>query len=79
MPASKTKKIPSIWDYDISSIDLSRPAIAKWYLKRRIEYGDWSGLEYSLLKQYLPELDIDLTMKEILMEFVENYEKGNIK
>ena len=54
MTALKTKKIQSIWDYDASSIDLSRPEIAKWYLKRRIEYGDWQGLEYSLLKKYLP-------------------------
>ncbi|MFH1744685.1 MAG: hypothetical protein ABH881_00775 [bacterium] len=75
----KTKKIPSIWDYDVSSIDLSKSAIVKWYLKRRIDYCDWKGMEYHLLKKYLPKLDIDLTIKEILMEFVKNYEKGNIK
>ena len=75
----KNKKIPSIWDYDIKSLDLSQPEIAKWYLKRRIDYADWKGLEYKLLKKYLPALDIDPTMKNLLADFIKTYEKGNIK
>lgn len=75
----KSKKIASIWDYDIKSIDLSKPKIAKWYLKRRIEHCDWKNLEYNLLKKYLPKLDIDLTMKFILTDFVNKYEKTSSK
>lgn len=73
------QKIPSIWDYDFNSADLSKPAIAQWYLKRRIEYGDWQGLEYNLLKKHLKKLDIDSVLKSILQNFIQDYEKGNIK
>jgi hypothetical protein len=71
----KTKKLPSIWDYDISKIDLSKPEIAKWYLERRINYADWEGLEYKLLKKYLPELEIEPYTKAILSDFIKTYEK----
>lgn len=75
----KNKKIASIWDYDINSIDLSKPEIAKWYLKRRINHCDFKNLEYNLLKKYLSELDIDPVMKQILKDFIKQYEAKNIK
>lgn len=74
-----TKKIPSIWDYNVKNINLSKPEIACWYLKRRIEYGDWQGLEYQLLKKHLPQLDIEPGIKEILTDFVQTYEKKHFK
>ena len=77
MKKIKSKKIPSIWDYDTSKIDLSKPEIARWYLERRIEYGDWEGLEYKLLKKYLPELNIEHHTKNILADFIKDYEKTN--
>lgn len=73
------QRIPSIWDYEFNPVDLSKPAIARWYLKRRIEYADWKGLEYNLLKKHLKKLDIDSVLKTILQNFIQDYEKGNIK
>ena len=77
MKKIKSKKIPSIWDYDVSKIDLSKPKTARWYLKRRIEYADWEGLEYKLLKKYLPELEIEPYTKAILLDFIKTHEKAN--
>lgn len=59
-----------IWDYNIDKIDLSDPEVAKWYLKRKIEYNDWSAIDFNLLKKYLPELDIEDGKKELLENFI---------
>lgn len=72
----KSKKFkPSsyaIWDYDIEKMDFSDPDVLKWYLKRKIDYNDWSGIKYEHLKKYLPELEgIDPYKKEILEGFIE--------
>ena len=75
----KTKKLPSIQNYDIKKNDLSKPKIACWYLQRRIEYADWEVLEYKLLKKYLLELKIEPAMKKVLTEFIQDYEKTNSK
>jgi len=62
-----------IWDYNIKSLDLSREEAILWYLKRKIEYGDWKALDRKILKRYLPKLKIDRYLKEILISFL--YEK----
>ena len=62
-----------IWDYDTKSLDLSQEEVILWYLKRKIEYGDWEALDKKTLKKYLPKLKIDRYLKEILISFL--YEK----
>jgi len=63
-----TKKY--IWDYDIKNMDLSDPEILLWYLKRKIEYGDWEALDRKTLKKYLPKIEIDFYLKNILDNFL---------
>jgi hypothetical protein len=59
-----------IWDYDIKNLDLSRPEVLLWYLKRKVEYGDWEALDRKTLKRYLPKLKIDPYLKKILKNFL---------
>lgn len=62
-----------IWDYDIKKLDLSNPKVLKWYLQRKIEYGDWAALDKKTLKKYLPKLRINPYLKEILRKFLKQY------
>lgn len=62
-----------IWDYDVKKLDLSNPEVLKWYLKRKIEYGDWEVLDKETLKQYLPKLKINPYLKQILRNFLKTH------
>lgn len=64
----KTKKF--IWDYDVSKMNFDDPEVLKWYLKRKIEFGDWEAIDRKTLKKYLPELDLDHGIKHLLWLFV---------
>ncbi len=66
-----TKKY--IWDYDVKNLDLSKPSVLLWYLKRKIDYGDWEALDRKTLKKYLPKLKINPYLKEILKSFLKKY------
>ena len=59
-----------IWDYDMKNLDLSKEEAILWYLKRKIEHGDWQALDRNTLKKYLPKLKIDRYLKEILISFL---------
>lgn len=74
---NKKRKSPSlsgVWDYDLSALDLSNPQSARWYLERKIDYCDWSGIDYDLLKQYLPVLSVDPAKKKVLAYFIDWHE-----
>ena len=62
-----------IWDYDIKNLDLSKPEVLLWYLKRKVEYGDWEVLDRKTLKKHLPKLKIDPYLKKILQNFLKKY------
>lgn len=65
-----TKKEEQIfWDYDLNKIDLSNPKIMAWYLSRKVRFGDLSGIKKSVLKKYLPKLDISSSLKELLKNY----------
>lgn len=55
-----------IWDYDVKKLDLSKPEVLKWYLKRKIEEGDWAVLDKKTLRKYLPKLKLNPYLKKIL-------------
>lgn len=61
-----------IWDYQIRKSDLKKPEVLLWYLKRKIEYGDWQVLDKKTLKKYLPKLKINPYLKKILQDFLKN-------
>lgn len=58
-----------IWDYDIKSLDLKKPEVLKWYLSRKINFGDWQSLDSNLVEKFLNNLDIDPTLKRMLKNY----------
>ena len=58
-----------IWDYDIKSLDLKNPEVLKWYLARKINFGDWRSLDSKIVEQNLDYLDIDPTLKRMLKNY----------
>lgn len=66
-----TKKY--IWEYDVSNLNLSDPEVLRWYLERKIQFGDWSALNKQILKKQLPYLKIDKYLKIILSDFLQKY------
>jgi len=65
-----------IWDYDVKKLDLEKPEVLLWYLKRKIECGDWEVLDRKTLKKYLPKLKINSYLKQILKEYLKNNVQG---
>jgi len=65
-----------IWDYDVKKLDLKKPEILLWYLKRKIECGDWEVLDQKTLKKYLPRLKINPYLKQILREYLRKNAQG---
>lgn len=61
-----------IWDYDPKTVDLKNPAVLRWYLARKINFGDWKSLDAKLLEQNLDQLEIDLTLKRMLKKHYAN-------
>lgn len=61
------------WDYDMNKIDLNNPKAKKWYLERKLKFGDFSGVSKKDLKNFLPKLDIEPSMKELLRNFLKKY------
>lgn len=59
-----------IWDYNVKKLDLKNPRVLLWYLKRKIEYGDWQALDRKTLKKHLPQLKINPYLKRILKEYL---------
>lgn len=66
-----TKKY--IWDYDVKKLDLSKKETLLWYLKRKIEHGDWEVIDRKTLKENLDKLKIDPYLKKILKGFVKKH------
>lgn len=60
------QKTQAIWDYDITTANFSDPWVMRWYLARRINWGDWKGLRKKDIKRHLPHLDINVGMKKFL-------------
>jgi len=58
-----------IWDYKIKPSDLKNPAILKWYLSRKINFGDWKSLNAKLIEKNLNNLDIDPTLKKMFKKY----------
>lgn len=73
MPQNRVKN-PIFWDYDLSNADLSNPETKIWYLNRKLQFGDFSDIAKKDLQEYLPKLDIDPSLKELL----QNYLKSNV-
>jgi hypothetical protein len=59
-----------IWDYDVRKMDLSNPKVKIWYLNRKLRFGDLLGLTKTDLKKYLPKLDINPSLKELLNNYL---------
>lgn len=66
-----TKKEKQIfWDYDMNSIDLTDERIKVWFLSRKLNFGDFSGITKKDLRKYLSKFDISSTMKKLLKNYL---------
>lgn len=72
MTKSKTRK-SIFWDYNLDKADLSNPKIKRWYLERKLNFGDFSNITKNDLKKYLPIIEIDPSLKELLYNFLKSY------
>ncbi|MCG2809245.1 MAG: hypothetical protein L6275_02800 [Candidatus Portnoybacteria bacterium] len=61
------------WDYDLDKMDLKNPKVKAWYLSRKLQFGDLSRIKKTDLKKYLPKLDIDVSLKELLRNYLNQY------
>ncbi|MDO8592665.1 MAG: hypothetical protein Q7R92_02745 [bacterium] len=61
------------WDYDLTKMDLKNPTVLVWYLNRKLQFGDLAGLKKADLKKYLPELNINDSLRELLANFLKKY------
>ncbi|TSC94942.1 MAG: Uncharacterized protein Athens101428_67 [Candidatus Berkelbacteria bacterium Athens1014_28] len=61
-----------IWDYDIKTLDLKNPLVLRWYLARKVNFGDYKSLDSSVLKKNLSKLDIDPTLKMMISKYYVN-------
>lgn len=66
----KEKNKAIFWDYDLDKMDLKNPRVKIWYLTRKLQFGDLRGISKKDLKKYLPQLQVDLSMKELLSNFL---------
>lgn len=58
-----------IWDYDTKTLDLTNPATLRWYLSRKVSFGDYKSLDSKVLESNLSKLDIDPTLKKMISKF----------
>ena len=64
------------WDYDLKKMDKKNPKFLIWYLHRKLEFGDLSGIKKTDLKKYLRRLTIDPSLKELLTKFLNSDDKN---
>lgn len=62
---------PIFWDYDMDKINLKDPQTKIWYLNRKLQFGDFSGLSKKDLNKYLPKLSINQSLKELLQNYLQ--------
>ena len=72
MPKTSSNN-PIFWDYDLNKADFSDPKVKIWYLNRKLQFGDFSGITKKDLRKYLPSLDIDASLKELLQNYLKSY------
>lgn len=60
------------WDYDVRKMDLGNPKVKIWYLNRKLLFGDLFGLKKKDLKKYLPKLDINPSLRELLQNYLKS-------
>lgn len=71
--AKNQNKNPIFWDYDLANSDLSNPQTKIWYLNRKLQFGDFSDLKRKDLEDYLPNLNIDPSLKELLQNYLNSH------
>ncbi|MCX6812467.1 MAG: hypothetical protein NTW79_02500 [Candidatus Berkelbacteria bacterium] len=61
-----------IWDYETKNLNLKNPAVLRWYLARKINFGDYKSLNTKILEKNLADLEIDPTLKSMIKKFYAN-------
>ncbi|NCP17003.1 hypothetical protein COU24_00790 [Candidatus Kuenenbacteria bacterium CG10_big_fil_rev_8_21_14_0_10_39_14] len=63
-----------IWDYNLKKSNVDNPTIKKWLLARQLFFGNLNGITLADLKKYLPNLDINRSLKELLTNFIKSHD-----
>lgn len=66
------KNKPIFWDYDMEKSDLSDPRNKIWYLTRKLQFGDFSGISKKDLRENLTKINISPSLKELLSNFLKS-------
>lgn len=61
------------WDYDLEKADLKNPKVKIWFLNRKLKFGDLRGLKKADLKKHFHKLDINVSLKELLQNYLAKY------
>lgn len=69
----KAKNKAIFWDYDIKKMDLKNPKVKRWYLSRKLAFGDLKGIKKTDLKKHLPKLNINASLKELLQNYFKHH------
>ncbi len=65
-----------IWDYKLSKKWKPRDDAGWiWYLERKINYGDWQGLNPKVIKKYFRKLHLDPGKRLMLNAYFKKYAK----
>ncbi len=63
-----------LWDYKLrKGWRPETPADWLWYLERKINYGDWVGLDPRIVKKYLPQLHLDQGKRLMVENYFKTY------
>ena len=69
----------TIWDYQIRRQDLKDPKVMKWYLERKINSGDWTGIKAEDLKSNLSKLSITPEVMSLLEKYFQRNDKRAVR
>ena len=72
----KQQKQAIFWDYNTKKMDLNNPLVKVWRLNRQLQFGNLSGIKKKDLKKYLPLLEINPSLKELLQNYLSKYGKN---
>ena len=65
-----------LWDYKLPKNWQPRTEAALvWYLERKINYGDWQGLNPKVIKKYFRKLHLDPGKRLMLNAYFKKYAK----
>lgn len=70
---------PAVWDYQINQSKLKDPRVKRFYLERKMRYGDWDKISKKDLRTHLDYLKIDPYLHRVLKLILDERIKASPK